>query len=125
MSNKCLILIAHGSEDERWRKPFENLLSELRKDIGKKRVYLSYMDIIDPSLLDTISYAIEKGMKDFLVLPLFMSDGGHVSKDIFGQVNALRKRFSGISIELLGAIGEHPKAFSVFKEIAKDYIEGK
>jgi hypothetical protein len=49
----CLVLLAHGSKDPRWRAPFERIAQELQKKLGKQRVRLAYMEFVGPTLHST------------------------------------------------------------------------
>lgn len=113
-----LILIAHGSKDPRWRKPFERLEKSLKSDLGDNRVFLSYMEFAEPTLMDAVSHAVHAGADEIKVLPLFMAGGSHVDQDIPPQVETARKKFPEVAFELLPAIGEHPKFVKLICQIA-------
>ena len=118
MSSSSLILIAHGSKDPRWRKPFERLLNSLQKDLGEKNVFLSYMEFAEPTLMEAATKAVSAGATKMKVLPLFMAGGSHVDQDIPPQVAAVQKEFPQIEIELLPPIGEHPKFVKLIGQVA-------
>ena len=120
--NQALILLAHGSKDPLWQKPFVELLSSLKSDLGENKVYLAYMDFIPPSLSESASKAVKAGGSSLLVLPLFMSDGGHVKNDIPKLVEELEKEFPNVDIKLLSAIGEHSKVKEVFQDVIKEHL---
>ena len=113
-----LILLAHGSKDPNWRKSFENLVGACH---GKP--LLAYMDFIEPSLLSVTEELSNKGIKNIKILPLFMSGGGHVDKNIPEQVKELKTKFPDIDFEILPPIGEHPKVITSMQEIIKEYAE--
>lgn len=117
-----LILIAHGSKDSKWRKPFEKMSDEIGKEVGAKNVSLCYMGSAEPSLEKVVEKAVKNKVSSFKVLPLFMAGGGHVDKDIPEQIAAIKEKHSNIDIKLLGAIGEHPLIYGAIKEVAKSYV---
>ena|SRR3989338_7573463 len=112
-----LILVAHGSKDPKWCKSFENLA-----DAGRG-IHLAYMDLAEPSLFSVINKLQEKGVKNIKILPLFMSGGGHVDKDIPTQIKELKAKYTYINFEILPPIGEHLKLISSMKEIIRDYAK--
>ncbi len=117
-TNISLILVAHGSKDPKWCKPFETLV------VGSYHgttLHLAYMDINEPSLFSVTEQLAKNGTKNIKILPLFMSGGGHVDKDIPKQVKELKVKFPDINFEVLPPIGEHPKIVSSINEIIKDY----
>ena len=100
---KHLILIAHGSRDSRWREPFEKLSRSLDDQAS-----LCYMEFVSPTFEEVVKEKVSKGITSFKLLPLFMSGGGHVGKDIPKQVDDLKSKYS-IDIEVLEPIGESPE----------------
>ncbi len=113
-----LILIAHGSKDPRWCKPFERLEKSLKSDLGANGVFLSYMEFAEPTLMEAASKAVNSGTKTIKVLPLFMAGGSHVDQDIPPQVESVRKQFPGVQVELLPPIGEHPEFVKLICQVA-------
>lgn len=116
MKKTALILLAHGSKDKRWQKPFEELLHSVKKENSSENIFLAYLDFCLPSLFDIVESIYDKC--DFIeILPLFMAGGGHVDNDIPKIINQLKEKYPKIKIEILSPIGENPKSISAFKEI--------
>ncbi len=122
MSKSQIILIAHGSKDPRWKKPFEKLYNDLKSTLGEEKIALAYMEFISPNLFDVINNAIEKNINDFKILPLFMAGGGHIDRDIPEQIKQIKNQFTNINIELLPPIGEHNKIYEAMKSIIFDNL---
>ena len=102
------ILLAHGSQDEAWRAWFEQLAASLAGSLGEGRVRVAYLQFSPPTLLDTVTTAAQEGFRRIAVLPLFISAGGHVMRDVPSQVSAIRKRWSDLQITILPHVGENP-----------------
>ncbi|HXV19761.1 MAG TPA: CbiX/SirB N-terminal domain-containing protein [Desulfuromonadales bacterium] len=120
----CLILLAHGSPDPRWRAPFEKLAATLKAEFGADRVKLAYLEYAAPSLEDVAGELAREGEGQcrLRILPLFMSGGGHVDRDIPGLVAALGWKYPEIAAEILPAAGEHPKVLAALREIAGEAL---
>jgi sirohydrochlorin cobaltochelatase len=123
MEKSCLVLLAHGSPDPRWRMPFEKLVSSLRKGFGGDRVFLAYMEFVPPGLLDVAEDAVRGGCTRLSILPLFMAGGGHVERDIPVQAEAVRRRFPGLEVMILPPAGEHPKVAEALRQIASEELQ--
>lgn len=117
-----LILIAHGSKDPRWRKPFESLYEKLKASTESKNVSLCYMEFANPKLIDVIDNGYKSGLKKIKILPLFMAGGGHVDMDIPEQVKEAKEKYPGIEIEILKPIGEHPEIVNCMIKVSKGLI---
>lgn len=123
MKNSHIILIAHGSNDFHWRVPFDDLTLRLKKEMGRENISLVYLDSMPPTFLKVISESVNKGFNNFIVLPLFMSRGGHVKKDIPEKIKEVKKKFPKIKIKQLPPIGENPEIFELTKKIAASHIK--
>ena len=115
-----LILLAHGSKDPKWGKSFENLAVGAGPNL---HLQLAYMDLVEPSLFSVTKQLSNNGIKKIKILPLFMSSGGHIDKDIPKLVKELKVKFPSIDFEILPPIGEHPKVVSSMKAIIKEYAQ--
>ena len=122
MPDSRLVIFAHGSQDSRWRLPFEELTASLTKRHGADKVRLAYMDFIHPSLADIVREAARDGKLRLRVLPLFLAAGAHVAEDIPRQIAEAQAAFPQVKIELLQPIGEHPRVKELFCDIACDYV---
>lgn len=118
MSRARLILIAHGSTRPSWRAPLEALRDRLAARLGPDTVRLAFMELCPPDLATVVAEAIADDIDAIRVLPLFMSAGGHVTHDIAPAVEALRAKHPAITLELLPALGEHPRVLDALCEIA-------
>jgi sirohydrochlorin cobaltochelatase len=112
-SGGLLVLFAHGSTDAGWRRPFEHL----RDSLGD-RARLAYMESCAPSLEDVAGEAASRGIARIVVLPLFLSAGVHVRRDVGAAVDAIRARHPELTVELLEPVGQHPRLVEALRDIA-------
>jgi len=117
-----LILFAHGSNDPRWRAPFEKLERELAAELGRDRVALAYMEFVGPTLLDAAADAVRDGVNVFRVLPLFLSAGAHVAQDIPAQAAQARRQFPQLTVEVLPPIGEDNRFVELIKQVTRESL---
>ncbi len=120
--NSCLVLLAHGSKNPNWRKPFEKLVSDLKLDVGEENVLLCFMENAAPSLHDAARYLHTRSTKHIRVLPLFMAAGNHLQQDIPTQMEGIKSQFPEFDIEILPAIGEHPLFLDLMRTLARQCV---
>jgi sirohydrochlorin cobaltochelatase len=113
-----LVLFTHGSRDRRWLEPFEKLEEALKAALGPEAVRLAHLELASPSLMDVAAEAAKKGVAHLRLLPLFMAGGGHVANDIPKLVEEIKARFGNLQVEILPAVGEHPRFAQMIREIA-------
>ncbi|MHC4218150.1 MAG: sirohydrochlorin chelatase [Planctomycetota bacterium] len=113
-----VIFIAHGSRDPHWRASVESLIGSLATDLGPDRVRLAYMDCTPPTLMDVASEAVRGGATSIRVVPLFLTEQGHVDRDVRPMVEQVRDAFAGVDVDLLPPVGRHPLFREMLHEIA-------
>jgi sirohydrochlorin cobaltochelatase len=115
----CLVLLAHGSRDPRWREPFEQIYLKMRRELGDG-VKLAYMEFVGPTLFDVADECTRERFAKLRVLPLFMAAGAHLATDVPEQAQQLRERYPMLEVEILPPIGEDPRMFLLMQEIIRD-----
>ena len=111
-----VILLAHGATDPRWKQPFEQLVIRLRGRLPDAQIGLAYMEFSTPTLLDAAGQMKLSGASSVQVIPLFLSNGGHTSRDLPPLVEQA-KAITGLSITLTSALGEHPLVQAAFERV--------
>ena len=115
-----IILLAHGSSDQRWCKTFEDLAAPTLEAVPEARV--AYMELSQPSLEDEIAAAAATGIQEIRVLPLFLAAGRHLRKDVPEMLDAYRAKYQ-LDISLMPPIGNDPRLGLALRDIARDLLE--
>jgi sirohydrochlorin cobaltochelatase len=101
-----VIMIAHGARDARWMEPFFRVKVELEKRLSPATVALAFLDFAAPTFAEGVAGLYQAGARNILVVPVFLSGGGHVAKDVPELVGAERARYPEATFTVSGAIGE-------------------
>lgn len=118
----AVVLLAHGSREDAWRAWFERMARSLAASLGPGRVRPAYLQLASPTLQEAITSAAEEGFRRIAVLPMFVSAGGHVMRDVPAQVSALRKRWSRLAITVLPRIGEVEGFAELIERLVREAI---
>ena len=119
-TKSCLVLLAHGSKDPRWREPFKNLFCKAAKD--SERVRLAYMEFTGPTLLEVAEECALENVESLRVLPLFMAAGAHLATDVPEQLSQVSERYPKMRIEVLPPIGEDPRVAALMEELIREKL---
>lgn len=122
MIDSCVVLIAHGSRNPKWLVPFEQLIGDLKQDVGEDNVFLCYMKHGRPQLPQLAQELAGRGVRHIRILPLFMATGLHLKDDIPEEINAIKQQFPELEIELLSPIGEHPLFLDMMHRLARQFL---
>jgi sirohydrochlorin cobaltochelatase len=117
--NTALILIPHGSKNAEWIAPFRQWTEDLRRELGSDAVYLCFMEIAEPKLMDVAREIMGTPVRHARLLPLFLSKGSHFLVDIPRQMAEVNAVFPELEMELLEPIGLHPLFFDLMRQVIK------
>ena len=105
-TTSALVLFAHGARDPEWRLPFEKIQRKIAVRRPDLAVELAFLEIMQPSLPDTVARLSGAGHTHIIVAPMFMAQGGHLKRDLRQMLNGLREHHPAITLEALPAIGD-------------------
>ena len=111
-----LILIAHGSRNPRSNDEVFSICDRLSSNTSVTSVTPAFLELAEPSLLDTVRQIVESGATHILVLPYFLNSGRHVTQDVPALVEEARMDQPEVRIDLLTHIGG-TKAFLAALEV--------
>ena len=113
-----IVLLAHGSRDERWREPIEAVAARVTALDPQARVVCAYMELAAPDLRTAAAALIASGATVVRVVPLFLGMGKHAREDLPLQVEALRQAWPQVDFQLAGIVGEEPELIDLLARIA-------
>ena len=107
-----IVLVAHGSRDPDWSRPFERLAAALEKRLPAVAVALAYLEH-GPSIEEALAALVAKGVGAIRVVPVFLGAGGHVKEDIPRLVAAANP---GVPVTVDSPIGEQARVIDAIAE---------
>ncbi len=114
------VLFAHGSRNEHWADELTDLVAWMRTALRSERVRLAYVQFASPTLEDVAAQAEAEGARRVRVLPLFMTQAGHVDKDIRSLVDTVRDAHPELRVDLLPPVGLHEGFRELLVHIAEE-----
>jgi sirohydrochlorin cobaltochelatase len=109
MSEKALILFAHGARDPRWKSPFERLQQLSSAALPQVSVRLAFLELMTPQLPETVAALVAEGCTAITIVPVFLGQGGHVLRDLPLLIEELRAQYPALDMTVAAAVGESPE----------------
>lgn len=116
MTTTALILFAHGARDPRWAAPFNRLKTMLQARMPDSPVELAFLELMQPSLPETVDGLIGKGISDVTVVPVFLGQGGHVLRDLPVLLDEMRQAHPDARIRVAQAVGENEQVLAAIAD---------
>jgi sirohydrochlorin cobaltochelatase len=105
----AVVLLAHGARDARWMEPFYRMRDALGPRLAPASVHVAFMEFTAPTFEDAVSAIRKANGSKVLVVPVFLSGGGHVAQDIPKVVDPVAQKNPNIQFVTSGALGEEPE----------------
>lgn len=119
MSNKsAVILFGHGARDPAWARPLERIAEKAAQQERTLLVRLAFLEFLAPSLPQAIDELAGAGVARIAVVPVFMSQSGHVARDVPAMLAAARHRHPSLCLSLAAPVGEADPVLSAMAAYA-------
>lgn len=90
--NSAILLIGHGSRDDDAVQEFYQLAQGLRKRIPQHTISTAFLELVTPTIEDSIQQLIEQGITNIQVLPGMLMAGAHAQTDIPAELARQRQK---------------------------------
>jgi len=102
------IVFGHGSSIESANDAVRAMSRELAARGGYANVQTAFLEGGQPNLADAIDRFAQKGIKQIVVIPYFLTLGLHLKRDLPKLAEEARAAHPGISIEITPPLDGHP-----------------
>lgn len=114
---RAVLLVAHGSPDPDWRKPFDGVVAEVVARTTAP-VRLAFLERQPPSVVEGVDELVSLGATVIDVFAILLSGGGrHMKVDIPELMTTAAQRHPGVRLSLHPhAMGVHPLVLAAMAE---------
>ena len=116
MTQRALILFAHGARSAAWAAPFERLRDMLQARQPDVTVALAFLELMTPRLPELVPELVLGGIEHVTVVPVFLGQGGHVLRDLPLIIEQLRLDHPGVEIKVAEAVGENAAVLNAISD---------
>ena len=116
MSN--YILLGHGSRNPEANEVLYNLADQFKNE-AKADTKAAFLQFAEPTLESVIEQYYQEGIKNIIVIPVFLYPGIHIKEDVPEIIDQLHKKYPELTVKVGDPIGADPKLVSVLQDRAK------
>jgi sirohydrochlorin cobaltochelatase len=116
MTQRALVLFAHGARDPKWAQPFQRLQQMIGQQRPDLTVSLAFLELMTPRLPELVEQLVRDGCTDVTVVPVFLGQGGHVLRDLPVIVDQLRGKHPGLTLNVVEAAGENAQVLNAIAQ---------
>lgn len=114
----AVVLFGHGARDPQWAEPMQRIRARMLA-AGTPRVELAFLELMTPTLPETIAALAAGGVTDIAVVPVFLAQGGHLKRDLPALIEAATAAHPGCRITLAQAVGEQESVIDAIAAYAQ------
>jgi sirohydrochlorin cobaltochelatase len=122
MGARALVLFAHGARAASWAAPFERLRCLTAARLPGVPVSLAFLELMEPRLPAEVARLAAAGIAEVTVVPVFLGQGGHLLRDLPLLVDQLRIDHPGVTVKVVGAVGEDPAVLAAMTDYCVDAL---
>lgn len=113
-----VLLVFHGARDDEGMQEFFAFLQAVRKAWAPLPVQPAFLEFVEPSILDAVAQMVEQGVREILVLPLFLVPAAHLKSDVPAAIHHLRATYP----EVVFRYGRHLGILPALMEIVDERL---
>lgn len=113
-----VVLIVHGSPVESANQ-FDELVSNLIEvlEITRDDLAISFLKYGKPTPYEAVDFFVKNGAKRIIIHPFFLTQGGHILKDIPEIVEQLKKAYREVEFICTKPLGMSNRLAFVIKDL--------
>lgn len=113
MSNKAILLIAHGSRRKEANQELVKLSELVKERMSDYIIKISYLELAEPSIPQGAEHCVEAGATEVVLLPYFLSMGMHVVEDLQEFRQQFIEKYPDVTFKVAPPLGLHPKMIEI------------
>ena len=115
---KGILLLGHGARNPDWAAPFHRIREAILERQPEALVETGFLELMRPTLDEAIDALVVRGVRHMVIVPIFMSAGVHIRKDLPLLAAAAMERHRQLSISLADPVGEAPEVIGAMANYA-------
>ncbi len=122
----ALLLLGHGSRDPEGQTAFSSFAALVRRRAADRfhPIQEAFLELAEPPIQEGVDRSVKGGPDRVAAVPIFLTEGGHVKKDIPDEIEQAQRRHPKIPIRLGRPLGSGPRVLEVLHERARETLAG-
>ncbi|MDR0576548.1 MAG: CbiX/SirB N-terminal domain-containing protein [Candidatus Accumulibacter sp.] len=115
-----LLVLGHGSKAAEADEIFAKIVDRVREISSFEHVASGSLQLSRPTFAEGVQRLLDEGVREMVVMPMFIFSGNHVKFDIPEELEALRRAHPGVRFVMTGPIGADARLADIIEERARE-----
>lgn len=93
-----IVILSHGSKLKQANKAILDIIRTIRKSLKAGAIEPASLQFHQPNLAKTIKKLADKGFAKIIIVPVFLLNGNHVTRDIPKAIEKEKAKYPGLKI---------------------------
>lgn len=102
-----VVLLGHGSRKEEANEEIRELGRMLEEKFDNFSCQVAFLSFGDPELSKAVEKLVGDGVEQITIMPVFLTAGNHIKKDIPAKVLQEKEKYPGINFITADHLGAH------------------
>ncbi len=97
-SKQAIVILNHGTRRKEAQEEFTGFTAGIRSSLPGYRIEQASMELSKPDLFDTVRKLYAENIRRIAVIPFFVFNGIHITRDISGMIEQLRAEYPDLEL---------------------------
>lgn len=118
-----IIILSHGSKLKRANASLNETVRAIRQKTGLAAIVPAYLQFCQPDLEKSIKGFIAKGFQRIIIIPFFLFNGNHVTRDIPNIIEKEKEKYPKVNFIYTKNLGEDTRISDIMSEIVEEAVQ--
>lgn len=117
-----VIILSHGSKLKKANARLNKNIKIIKQKMGMNRILPGFLQFCRPDLAGSIKKLAAQGCRSVVIIPFFLFDGNHVTRDIPQELKKEKAKYPQIRFTYTKNLGEDKRIADIVVDILKEVL---
>ncbi|MDP3732787.1 MAG: CbiX/SirB N-terminal domain-containing protein [Candidatus Omnitrophota bacterium] len=118
-----IIILSHGSKLKKANTSLNKTIRVIRQKTGLDTIVPAYLQFCQPDLEKSIKNFITKGHQTIIIIPFFLFNGNHVTRDIPHIIEKEKEKYPNVKFMHTKNIGEDTRISDIVSDMVEEAVQ--
>jgi Zn-finger protein len=112
-----IVVLSHGSRLKKANSSLDRTVRAIKQKTGLNTIIPAYLQAFHPDLSESIKGLVTRGCRTLVIVPFFLFNGNHVTRDIPGLIKEEKKKYPKIKFIYTKNLSEDMRIADIVADI--------
>lgn len=119
-----IVILSHGSKIKKANASLERIVRAAKRETGIDAIVPAYLQFCQPDLERSVKGLVAKGLRTIIIIPFFLFNGNHVTRDIPRIIGKAKERYPGVNFVYTKNIGDDARMACIVSDMITEAVSG-